>query len=43
MLSNPSFVAKAPKEKIDNEKAKQAEYQKKYQEVLAHIKEIENK
>ena len=43
MLSNPSFVAKAPKEKIEAEKTKQVEYQKKYDEVISHISEIENK
>ena len=43
MLSNPSFVAKAPKEKIEQEKQKQQDYKKKYEEVISHINEIENK
>ena len=39
MLSNEKFLSKAPKEKIDAEKAKQAEYQAQYEEVLKTLKE----
>ncbi len=34
MLNNPNFVVKAPKEKIDNEKAKLIDYQKQLDEVV---------
>ncbi|MGM9813882.1 MAG: valine--tRNA ligase [Candidatus Enteromonas sp.] len=37
MLSNPNFVAKAPKEKLDIEKAKFADNQAKLQEVLTRL------
>ncbi len=40
MLSNPGFVNKAPKEKLDAEKAKQAQYQASYDEVVAHLKKL---
>ncbi len=39
MLSNEKFLSKAPKDKIDAEKAKQAEYQKQYDEILKTLKE----
>ena len=34
MLNNPSFIAKAPKEKIENERAKLANYQKELEEYI---------
>jgi valyl-tRNA synthetase len=37
MLSNPGFVAKAPKEKLDLEKSKLAENRKKLDDVLARL------
>ena len=40
MLSNESFIAKAPQAKIDAEKEKQASYKKQYAEILEHIKKI---
>ena len=40
MLSNESFVSKAPKAKIDAEKAKQESYQAQYNDVLAALKEL---
>ena len=40
MLSNESFVSKAPKEKIENEKMKQEAYLKQYQDVLNALKEL---
>ncbi len=40
MLSNPGFVSKAPKEKLDQEMAKQAQYKTLYQEVLAHLAKL---
>ncbi len=40
MLSNPGFVNKAPKEKLDAEKAKQAQYQASYDEVVAHLEKL---
>ncbi len=40
MLSNPNFVAKAPKEKLDSEKAKLAQYEAQYKEVLEHLKNV---
>ena len=40
MLSNPGFVNKAPKEKIEAEKAKQAQYKSSYEEVLAHLEKL---
>ena len=42
MLSNESFVAKAPKAKIDAERQKQKDYQEQYQEVLKSIKDLES-
>ena len=42
MLSNPGFVNKAPKEKIDAEKNKQAQYKAQYEEVLAHLSKLNN-
>ena len=41
MLSNPSFMNKAPKEKVDQEKKKQEEYRLQYNDVLKALKEIE--
>ena len=41
MLSNPSFINKAPKEKVDQEKKKQEEYRLQYNDVLKALKEIE--
>ena len=41
MLSNESFVAKAPKAKIDAEKAKQEQYKAQYEEVLKSLKDLE--
>lgn len=40
MLSNPNFVAKAPKEKLEQEKAKQVQYEQRYNEVKAHLEQI---
>ena len=40
MLSNESFVSKAPKEKIEAEKKKQESYQAQYEEVLNALKEL---
>ena len=40
MLSNESFISKAPQAKIDAEKAKQAEYQAQYDEVIKTLKEL---
>ena len=40
MLSNESFISKAPKAKIDAEKAKQAEYKSQYDEILKSLKEL---
>ena len=40
MLSNESFISKAPQAKIDAEKAKQAEYQAQYDEVVKTLKEL---
>ena len=42
LLSNESFVAKAPAKKIEAEKQKQKEYQEHYQEVLKSIKDLED-
>ena len=41
MLSNPGFMSKAPKEKIEAEKAKQQKYQEMLQAVEERIKEME--
>ncbi len=41
MLSNPNFVSKAPKEKIEQEQNKQALYQAKYEEVKEHLNRLE--
>jgi valyl-tRNA synthetase len=41
MLSNPNFVAKAPEAKLAQEKAKLAQYEAQYQEVLNHIKDMQ--
>ncbi len=41
MLSNESFVSKAPQAKIDAEKIKQKEYEEKYESVCKHIESIE--
>ena len=40
MLSNESFVSKAPKEKIENEKAKQESYLQQYNDVINALKEL---
>ena len=40
MLSNESFISKAPKAKIDAEKQKQKEYQEQYQEVLKSLQDL---
>ena len=40
MLSNESFVSKAPKEKIESEKAKQESYQAQYNDVINALKEL---
>jgi len=40
MLSNESFISKAPQAKIDAEKAKQADYQKQYEEVKKALAEL---
>ena len=40
MLSNESFISKAPKAKIDAERAKQAEYKSQYDEILKSLKEL---
>ncbi|RIA75670.1 valyl-tRNA synthetase [Anaeroplasma bactoclasticum] len=37
MLSNESFISKAPQAKIDAEKAKQKEYKEQYEEVLKSL------
>ena len=37
MLSNPNFVNKAPKEKLEEEQNKQKAYQAKYSEVKEHL------
>ena len=42
MLSNERFLSKAPKDKIDAEKAKQESYQKQYDEIIKTLKEYEN-
>ena len=41
MLSNEAFVSKAPKAKIDAEKAKQEQYKAQYEEVLKSLSELE--
>ena len=40
MLSNPNFINKAPKAKIDAEIAKQKEYETQYNEVLKTLEEL---
>ncbi|MBE6137483.1 MAG: valine--tRNA ligase [Erysipelotrichaceae bacterium] len=40
MLSNESFISKAPQAKIDTEKAKQAEYQAQYDEICKTLEEL---
>jgi len=40
MLSNESFITKAPQAKIDTEKAKQAEYQAQYDEICKTLEEL---
>ncbi len=40
MLNNPNFIAKAPKEKIDNEKAKLALHQENLAELMSKLKKI---
>ena len=40
MLSNESFISKAPKAKIDAEKQKQKEYKEQYQEVLKSLADL---
>ena len=41
MLSNESFVAKAPKAKIVAERAKEEQYKAQYEEVLKSLKDLE--
>ena len=41
MLNNQSFISKAPKEKIEQEKAKQIDYQNQYDDVIKTLKELE--
>jgi len=41
MLNNQSFISKAPKEKIEQEKMKQQEYQNQYDDVIKTLKELE--
>ncbi|MFG6493987.1 valine--tRNA ligase [Fictibacillus sp. UD] len=41
-LSNEGFMKKAPEKVIDEERAKQADYQEKYDNVLARIKELQS-
>ena len=40
MLSNESFIKKAPQAKIDAEKNKQAEYKKQYEEILKSLADL---
>ncbi len=40
MLSNESFISKAPQAKIEQEKAKQADYKKQYEEVKKALAEL---
>ncbi len=40
MLSNQAFISKAPEAKINQEKAKQADYKKQYEEVKKALAEI---
>ena len=42
MLSNEKFVSKAPKEKVEGERAKLKDYQDQYARVSDRIKELEN-
>ncbi|MGE0003201.1 MAG: class I tRNA ligase family protein, partial [Candidatus Izemoplasmatales bacterium] len=42
MLSNPSFVQKAPAEKVEAEKAKAADYKIAYEETKARLEELKN-
>ena len=41
MLNNPNFVSKAPKEKIENEKAKLVSYLEQLKEVEDLIKSFQ--
>ncbi len=41
MLSNPSFVAKAPESKVAEEKSKLAKNKKSYETILTKLKELE--
>ncbi|HEY8364777.1 MAG TPA: valine--tRNA ligase [Haloplasmataceae bacterium] len=40
MLSNPNFINKAPKEKVEEEKAKLVDYKTKYETVKKRIEEL---
>ena len=40
MLSNENFIEKAPESKINEEKAKKAEYENQYEALKAHISEL---
>ena len=40
MLSNESFISKAPEAKINQEKAKQQDYKKQYEEVKKALAEL---
>jgi len=42
MLSNPNFIQKAPKEKVELEQQKQETYRKQYEVVLARLKELKD-
>ncbi|QRG87295.1 valine--tRNA ligase [Bulleidia sp. zg-1006] len=42
MLSNPNFVQKAPKKKVEIEQQKQETYLKQYEVVLARLQELKN-
>ena len=42
MLSNPNFIQKAPKEKVELEKQKQETYRKQYEVVLTRLKELKD-
>ena len=41
MLSNPSFIAKAPESKVAEEKSKLAKNKKSYETIMTKLKELE--
>ena len=43
MLNNPSFMAKAPQKKIDEEKAKLEDYQSRYQKAKELLESLTSK